>query len=134
MMTVPTKDQWWLALWWVGHRRGLPVAERIDWLCVVWRPLPEGDWQLECRFREHVTTEVWDLQDEKTWFEKTLPAQMSASAVITDIRQMQRSIAAEIGGPMDILWLRCRGDRVGEIILTADKRWLHLAVGDKDDG
>lgn len=48
-------NKYYLALWFVGHDERLPVAQRMDWLCMVWKETPESAWSLAYRFSYHVS-------------------------------------------------------------------------------
>jgi hypothetical protein len=80
---------------------------RFDWLCALWRDLPDGLWTVQYRFRYVVDEKVGhESEDEKSWWTATLPAETKevdaetlTQKLAEQIRAMKSHMQAAKGEP-----------------------------------
>lgn len=116
----------YLAMWFVKHDDDLPVEERVDWLCAVWKEA--DDYIIRYRFRYHHAESPF-AKDERAWYTMTIdpsaydnPDEAEAN-IIDVVNKLAQTGADHNHSHPDFIPLHCAGDQVYHHI--QHQPWIH---------
>lgn len=115
---------------------------RFDWLCALWRDLPDGLWTVQYRFRYVVDDKIgYESEDEKSWWTATLPdgtkeidAETLTQKVAEQVRAMKSRMQTERGEPpcSDMESASFHSASVEQNFTTLTKqKWTHVVTTQK---
>jgi len=131
--------QYILGLWFVRHNPDLPVHQRQDWMCMVWKecdPLvlhppagtPPGPWLARYRIARHVSEGLRKHGapvDPRTWWSAEIDGSLSDEVLLAKMEAVATDIAAYNGVPVDAVWIQ--GDAEKALALLRAQPWFHDA-------
>lgn len=97
MDTIEVRDGRRFASWWFfsGHR--------FDWLCALYRDLPDGEWTVQYRFRYYADDRVHGSEDEKSWWSAKFPGaaleEADVEARVQKLAEQVRAVRIHLAGP-----------------------------------
>jgi hypothetical protein len=93
-----------------------------DLLAMVFKP--EGEtWLTRYRFRYYTGPEVWDSQDEKSWYTVTAPEGEGPEKMVTSFRVIAAMTAREFDGEVCELFVNGNGIEAAELL--CQQSWSH---------
>ena len=106
---------------------------RFDWLCALWRDLPDGLWTVQYRFRYVVDDEIgYESDDEKSWWTATLPAETKevdaetlTQKLAEQIRAMRMQLSRESCSELESVPFHSANVQENFTTLTKQK-WAHV--------
>src|SRR5262245_27389735 len=126
-------NQWILGLWFVRERDNLPVHERQDWLCMVWKDAdsdaPTLPWRIKYRVCRHVSEGLrmhGAPADERSWYEGQADAALTAAAMLEKMEGLAGQIAASQGVPVASVHVQGNSDKA--LRLLQAQPWFHISV------
>lgn len=82
MDTIEIREGRYFVRWWFFS------GDRFDWLCALYRDMPDGEWTVQYRFRYYVDDKVNDSDDQKSWWSAVFPGATIDEAVVESKVQM----------------------------------------------
>jgi len=119
-----TEASYVLGIWFVSHDPRQPVHERSDVLLAAWRDHPEDDWILRYRIRHHRSTDVWESQDEKRWYDARVAASTPEEELLALIEDMMSQFSGLVEQPVASVIVQGTGRQA--ITLMAQQPWCHM--------
>ena len=126
MDTIEIKEGRYFACYWFfsGHC--------FDWLCALYRDLPDGEWTVQYRFRYYVDEKTHDSDDEKSWWSARFPGtaveEMDVEAKVQKLAEQVRAVRIHVAGPCsDLQTVALHSSSVDECFtILARQPWNHV--------
>ncbi len=119
---------YYLAMWFVRHDERLPVAQRKDWLCCVWREHDGAPWQGRYRIAWHVSEGLHKdgaPADRRSWVYFEIDAALSEDTVIEKMASVATGLAGFNEVPVNSVLIQ--GDHRKAFALLEAQEWFHTA-------